>query len=210
MTYVSTEAGSAVRDLAGPVRQSQGQTSEVASDDAYIADKPVTAIERANRAVRVVNVATAIVAEDAALERADVLVHFKRVREMAALAAKLEQRKRVIDRTDPLARIKRHQLAVASAKACEAAERVAAQVIESDARFADIDPDAVYTEPGEDAPEATIAEAVAVKARTEEFCDADSSKRASIGRYNKGCKCQSCKRAVATYRAAKRANKEAK
>lgn len=155
----------------------------VLADDAYIAEPLSEVVAQANRAARIVEIATGILAEQAG-ERIEALVAYKRARELAALTAKANRAEQ-----DTLA-----------ARFCEAAQAEAARF-----EYLSIDPDAIWTEPGADVAEAKQAETQAARVAIEQAECLESGKRASAGRYNKGCRCEACKHAYTVYRASKRA-----
>ena len=165
---------------------------DIATEDAYLAEPLSEVVARSNRAASVCERAAGILAEQGEDKRAQALVAYKRAREAASMAAKANRAANMADK-----RAERYRMGVLAARFCEAAE------VEAQAFAAlNIDPDGVWTEPGAEVADA--AEQVREAANLAE-CGAAKGKRASAGRYNKGCRCEACKRAYTTYRAAKRA-----
>ncbi len=181
----SNRASGQAVDSSGPVQA-----------DAYT-DSPLTqTVARANRA--------AVLAERAsfALHQAgdaSGLVAYKRARELAALTAKLEQRKRAVSRGE------RYQMALAQAECVTQAEALASGLAE---QAGDVPADE-YTAPGLDAPAEAVAQHSAKRAEAQALpCKADPSKRASASRYKKGaCRCDHCREAQMANQRAKRAAK---
>jgi hypothetical protein len=163
---------------------------ELTQADPYTSAPLAVAVGKANRAARFTEAASAVAAE-AGREFAE-----------AAEAAR-ERTLRLAALTAHLNRADRGAEAEAVA---EAAEAEAARVREFDAALFQGVGTGTYTEPGAEATEvaAQVAEAREADTRAE-ACGADPDKRASAGRYNKGCRCEACKAAVAAYRARKRA-----
>ena len=159
-----------------------------ATADAYTDNPLASTVARANRA--------AVQAERASFALrvagdASGLVAYKRARELAALTAKLEQRKRAVNRAE------RYAMALAQAECVTQAEALASGLAE---QAGDV-PDDQYTEPGASVAEAGVQAAAAERAEAEAgACEADASKRASRGRYNKGCRCEACKAANRAHR----------
>jgi hypothetical protein len=168
---------------------------DIALDDAYITAPLSEVVARANRAASICERAAGVLAEQGE-QRMEALVAYKRAREAAAMAGRLNRA--VVNN-----RAERYRNGLLAARFCEAAEAEAG-------RFAhlDIDPDAVWTEPGAEVAEVKVAETTVAREVAEAAnCEADPAKRASMGRYKKGCRCAACKRAATAYQAARRARK---
>lgn len=154
---------------------------EASGEDQYLIAPMSESVARANKAATVCERAAGIAAEAAQDERAERLIAYKRAREAAAMAARADRAARLADN-----RADRYRLTLLAARFCEAAE--------AEAEGLNV-PDDVWTEPGADEAEVVVAQQDARIADAQaEMCDAEPSKRASQGRYNKGCRCDSCKR----------------
>ena len=151
--------------------------------DEYLSAPLSEVVATANRAATVCERASGILAEQGKDKRAEALVAYKVARECAAMTARAMRAGR-----DDLA------------------ARFCAKAMSEAGRFAhlNIDPDEVWTEPG--AEDAEVKQAEREGAESVQ-CEDDPTKRASMGRYKKGCRCATCKRAASAYQAARRARK---
>lgn len=105
--------------------------------------------------------------------------HYETCREAAANAARALR----LDNPDLAVRFAQHAVAVAEATAVEGA-----------------DPDAVWTEPGAEEAEVAVVEADHKRDAAEaRMCEEDPERKASRGRYTKGCKCEACTAANTAY-----------
>lgn len=158
------------------------------TEDLYLATPMSESVGRANRAATLAERAQALLARDGD-NRADELA--ERALRLARLAGAAAKRAERAEEFGPVAE--------RAATECEA---VALEIVALDtARLGDLDPNEVWTEPGLEASEVKVEQAVAERAEAEaQACEADPSKRASRGRYNKGCRCEACRAANKAHR----------